>query len=177
MNIRELLRALVGGDGNVFVALPCTVESVDGVYCDVQPIDDDIAPVKKVRLNANTEGLIVTPKVGSDVLVVMMSATDAFVAMFSEIESYKLRVTGYELQGDYIEFNGGENGGMTITPELKKQLDKMTKRIDGIIDAISNAVPVAQDGGVALQKTIVAKLKTLTDKESFSKIENEKIKH
>ena len=34
--------------------------------------------------------------------------------------------------------NGGENGGMINAETLKAQLDKMTKRIDTIIDALNN---------------------------------------
>lgn len=73
--------------------------------------------------------------------------------------------------------NGEDNGGLTITPELKLQLEKLTARVDGIIDAIDNGVPVAGDGGVALQNTIKVALAALVDKESFDNIENTKVKH
>jgi phage baseplate assembly protein V len=76
-----------------------------------------------------------------------------------------------------VTFNGGENGGLTITPELVAQLEKMSARIDGIIDAIKNGVPIPQDGGAGLQTTIKAALIAIVDKEDFSAVENEKIKH
>lgn len=60
---------------------------------------------------------------------------------------------------------------------IVENLDKMTKRIDGIIEAIKNSTPVAQDGGASMKASIVASLNTLTEKEDFSKIENEKIRH
>ncbi|GHT44450.1 hypothetical protein AGMMS49965_20100 [Bacteroidia bacterium] len=74
-------------------------------------------------------------------------------------------------------FNEGKNKGMVIAPELKAQLEKMTARIDGIINAIKNAVPVPQDGGAGLQSTIKAGLAAITDIEDFSEIENEHITH
>jgi hypothetical protein len=55
----------------------------------------------------------------------------------------------------------------------------MTARIDGIIDAITNAVPApsGMDGGAALQTSMIANLETIIDKENFSSIENKKINH
>ena len=76
-----------------------------------------------------------------------------------------------------IIINGGENGGLIKIGELVENLDKMTKRIDGIIEAIKNSTPVAQDGGTSMKASMVAALNTLTDKENFSAIENEKIRH
>ena len=37
------------------------------------------------------------------------------------------------VSGDSITFNEGENGGLCITPELKKQLETMSARIDTIM--------------------------------------------
>lgn len=113
---------------------------------------------------ADKQGIIITPAQGSAVIVSRISGSDElYVSMFSDIEN--------------IVMDGGENGGITITPELVSQLAKLTARVDGIIAAIKGGVPGSSDGGVALQKTIVAKLDTLTNKEDFSNIENDKIKH
>lgn len=74
-------------------------------------------------------------------------------------------------------FNDGDNGGLTITPELKDQLDKLTKRVDDIIDAIKNGVPVVHDGGAALLASQTVLLDLIVDKEDFSNIENPIVKH
>lgn len=37
-----------------------------------------------------------------------------------------------------VVMNGGESGGMINAETLKAQLDKMTKRVDTIIDALNN---------------------------------------
>jgi hypothetical protein len=91
----DILRKIVGKSSqNV---LPCTVESVDGAYCDVVPVDDDLAPIKQVRLNAHKEGLIITPAIDSIVLVVMITENDGFVGMFSEIEKIQFAdINGFE---------------------------------------------------------------------------------
>jgi hypothetical protein len=120
---RDILRKIVGKSGqNV---LPCKVESVDGIYCDVVPVDTDLAPIKQVRLNANKEGLVITPKVGSIILVVMITENDGFVGMFSEVEKVK-----------FIDINGFEysieNGKLSV----KNKDYSLRKAFDDIIAAI-----------------------------------------
>ena len=84
----------------------------------------------------------------------------------------------YASETELVEFNGGENGGLTNTLELKTQLDKLTKRLDDVISSISEA-PAAtpSDGGAASQNYTKAKLALITDKEKFDKIEDTKITH
>ena len=82
-----------------------------------------------------------------------------------------------EVKSDKIEINGGENGGMCKTPELKMQLDKLTARVDTIIDALNNAQATPQDGGSALILMVKTTLATITQKENFGNIENDKITH
>ncbi len=80
---------------------------------------------------------------------------------------------------ELVEYNGGQNGGLTITPELVTQLGKMTSRIDGIIQALNNAMPAtgAPDSGAALIASIKTSLQAIQHKEDFSKIEDTKITH
>lgn len=84
--------------------------------------------------------------------------------------------TTVEFDGNTTTFNGGSET-MANATDLKKQLEKMSKRIDGIIDAIKNAVAIPQDGGTGLQKTMVAALATIVDKENFGQMIDDKIKH
>lgn len=66
-------------------------------------------------------------------MVVIRGKSQGFVVMVEEVEEVIIR--------------GGENGGLIKIGELVENLDKMTKRIDGIIEAIKNSTTVAQDGG------------------------------
>jgi phage gp45-like len=76
-----------------------------------------------------------------------------------------------------VELLGKDAGGIVKAPELKQQLDKMTARIDGIINALKNAQTTAQDGGSAYKSGIVTALSALSDKEDFSKLESAKVLH
>lgn len=62
-------------------------------------------------------------------------------------------------------------------PELKKQLNFLTQRVDTIINALQNAPTAVQDGGAAYKAGIAAILATIVNKENFSNIESDKVKH
>lgn len=115
----------------------------------------------------------IKPKQGSVCLIGVVEGQEALTFLINAEE-----VELVEVKADKIEYNDKANdSGLAIVPELRRQLDTMTKRIDGIISAIKGGIPVAQDGGTALQKSIVAALDTITDKEDFSNIENKQIMH
>lgn len=102
--------------------------------------------------------------------------SDCLIAILEGQESVAFLL--YANDVDLIQFNGGENGGLTNTTELKSQLDKLTKRVDDIISAI-NGAPAAQpaDGGAAAQSYTKTKLALIVDKEDFGDIEDTKITH
>lgn len=74
-----------------------------------------------------------------------------------------------------VVMNGGENGGMINAETLKAQLDKMTKRVDTIIDALNNCG--ANTYGGALWSNIKTSLATITEKEDFSQITDDTVTH
>lgn len=124
---------------------------------------------KNVRLvcgfSQSLTTMIIKPAVGSTVLVADLSngkMRDLVVLMVENVEK--------------VIFNGGELGGLIKIEELKTQLNRMTARIDGIINAIKGGVPVSQDGGAALQTSIVSLLPN-GQKEDFSSLEDPKFLH
>lgn len=150
----ELIEKVVthtGNDGFI-----CgVVQSVNKkkLTCDVA-LDDDLV-LSDCRLGAvvmqeTFNHITVFPKVGSYVCgVATADLRDVLIVSISEVESV-------EIKAPIIKIN-----------DFKTQLDKMSARIDCIINAINNGVPGAQDGGAALQQTIIALLPTDKDKENF----------
>lgn len=76
-----------------------------------------------------------------------------------------------------IELNGTNNGGLVIGPELKTQLGYLTARVDTIISALENSPTAAQDGGATYKAAITTALQAIPNKEDFSNIESDKVKH
>lgn len=139
-------------------------------------------------LSANVAVVMLTTEVTKTMLTVgnteavvednSVTLTTEKVSVEVKDKTAKIDVDGttVEFDGKTTTFNGGSET-MANATDLKKQLEKMSKRIDGIIDAIKNAVAVPQDGGTGLQKTMVAALATLVDKENFGQMIDDKIKH
>lgn len=141
------------------------VESVDktNMLCSVVLGDSEDKIEASLVVGDGNRGIIQIPEVGSLVVVIMMSNTVGFVVLIEKTQE--------------IIINGGENGGLINIEDLVDNLNKMSKRIDGIINAIEKGTIAAQDGGAALKTSIVTSLKMLTDKEDFSDIEDKIVKH
>jgi hypothetical protein len=93
----------------------------------------------------------------------------------NDVVNLKIGESKLQIDTNTFKFNDGNLGGLVQQQVLKDQLAKVTARIDGVMDAIRNGVPVAQDGGAALQTSIVAELDLIVDIEDFSAIQNDKI--
>ena len=76
-----------------------------------------------------------------------------------------------------VELYGTSYGGLIKVNELISQLAKITVRIDGIINAVSNAAVASGDGGATFKTNLIAALQLLADKEDFSSIASEKVFH
>lgn len=161
------------------------VTSVDRTKgtCNVER--EGLPELLNVRLNSITEPghdlITIYPSVGSDVLCALVNnqPTDAVVISANDIEELAAEIGGIKLSWtkDGIKINDGSNGGMTITPELKKQLDKNTARIDKIIEILKSAI-----SGCALHpnpswSTIITPLLASMQKEDYSNIEDKKVTH
>jgi len=162
-NIGDLIAKLADKKEEVY-SIICKVSEVSGEVAELAPLNGD-ASLFDVKLLAGTSAtpLLITPVVGSTVIATFLSKDTAFVSLYSEIES--------------VQIMGDQFGGLIKIEELVKNLDKLTARVDGIIDAIKNGVPIPTDGGAGLQTTIKVALALLVDKEDFTTMENENIKH
>jgi hypothetical protein len=140
-----------------------TATSIDWDGKLMDATDSDDLPYYDVLLGVGS--IAVKPVLNTDCLIAIVEDDEcsAFLLYANEVE--------------LLQYNAGENGGLANTVELKAQLAKLTARVDGIINAIKNAVPQTDNSGAALQATIVTALSLLVDKEDFTKIEDIKITH
>jgi len=76
-----------------------------------------------------------------------------------------------------VELFGTDAGGVVKADDLRRELGKMTARIDAVINALRDSPTVPQDGGSAYRAAIVAALAAIVDKENFSDIESGGVKH
>ncbi len=149
----------------------------------VLPSDGSEA-IEGVLLNAITNdenGVVLLPQDNSNVIIgsidgpgewTLLKASDlARVSVL--LGSSKVTVTD-----GLIQFNNGSHGGLTITPELKTQLDKTTTLLSHLI-AVINGVPIDEPGSGA-PSALQAKLQLAIATDSlgsYSSIEDTTIKH
>ena len=141
-----------------------TVVTADGETCSVEIDGVVFADVRTSAVaNANPLNIRIVPVIGSQVLIADMSGdrTDMAAVAYSLIDS--LSVNG----GTHTSVNG---------EVLSSQLAKAAARIDRIIDALTNSATGSQDGGAAYKAGIVSALSNI-DKEDYSEIQDDKIKH
>lgn len=123
---------------------------------------------KRAAMKEDKEGIIITPAVGSTIIVSRIGKSDElFVSMFSSVES--------------IVIDGGENLGIIKIEELTKKLNALVKSVNVLIEQFnSHTHLVSTTGTASAQSGTAAKVATSVSKaQDFerSDYENEKIKH
>lgn len=165
VNLLDVLKKAVETEQEIYSKVSKVIKyDKEAKTVDVEPVDGT-APLLRVKLTAaaGSTNVVAIPVIDSMVVVSFFSEATAWVSLVSEVES--------------VEIRGNELGGLIKVEELKKQLDIVTSRIDTIYKAIKDGVPIAQDGGVGYQNTMVAILAQQTETEDYSEIENEQVKH
>jgi hypothetical protein len=171
MNLVEIIRREV--ERLLPKSLQAKVIAVDEekATCTVLPLGSDVQ-LYDIKLNAGVNssiGITPVPKTGSIVTVTMLNKVAGYVALCSEIEKYILIC-------DQIQINDGSKGGLVNWPELLNQLNTEKSRVSTFFDAFLNAVPIASDGGAAIQ-TAVKTAMTGKSEADYSGLENTKVKH
>lgn len=145
------------------------VKSVEGDTCTIAVDDDlDLSDVRlRVVSDDNTSSkMLLTPKIGSFVLVADLSGgdlSDMAVVMFSEVEK--------------IIINGGNNGGLVKINDLVNHLNTIENDINTLKSAVSGWTPVAQDGGAALKTALESWSGQQITPTEVSDMEDDNVKH
>lgn len=149
-----------------FYSQVAKVVSVDETEktCSVEVLNGpEISDVRLQQLSGDN-GFLMVPTVDSLVIISYTDKTTAFVSMFSYI--------------DRVIFQGGTNGGLTITPELVSNLDKNNQILQDLLTVLTGA-PIPEPGNGAPSALQAALSVLLTGKTvgDFSGVENVKFKH
>lgn len=164
--ILEAIKALGRGSQKTFVAV------VEDNYPDKDIVDvRDLSGTmyidvrKRAAVGNPCVGILITPAVGSSVLVSRIGDSDElFIEMFSEIESIKI--------------DGGQNDGIVKVVELTKRLNAIETSINQLKNVIKSwTPPAAPDGGAALKALATSWSNERLEQTQQSALENEKIKH
>lgn len=181
-NIKQAIKRM--SNPNIMQTYLCEVESVDGLKCDCKPVHGG-ASFFDVRLKSilddSDNGLILTPKKGSLVLVGLIENNEAsaFIVQYSDIEELTFKnVNGmsFEVLKSLLKLNGDSEGGLVKVKELTDKLNNVENKLNDLIIACqSQTVALAATGSFALAPffTSVTPLQPTQKTE----IENQKVKH
>jgi len=192
----------IAAQGNSASVLVATVSAVDTKTrtVDVEPINED-APVLGVNLQANQEatlGVVLFPRVGSYVVVAMLSGYAAGVVVLTEdVESIEVNIndgTKLTITEDGISlnvkdgstldiddsaavFNGGKLGGLINIEDLTKRINAIEKDINNLKSVFSKWVPTPQDGGAKLKAAATSWASSQLTLSKRGDYEDEAVKH
>lgn len=173
--IREKLEGFKasGGGANIGGLMIAEVKSVEGDTCTIA-VDDDL-DLSDVRLRVvgddNTSSkMLLTPKIGSFVLVADLSGgdlSDMAVIMFSEVTD--------------VMFNGGNNGGLINIESLTAKINNLVGSVNSLVNAFnSHTHTVSTTGSATAQSGTAAPTETqvqTADQLNQAEFEDTKIKH
>ena len=157
---------LSGIGGNGIAITQGIVKSVSGKLCEVE-IGNIVIPDVRLRASElDDDGeMLVIPKEGSAVIVGSLNGDLSQLVV---------------LQVDHIDsivINGGELGGLINIEQLTEKLNAIEDDINSLKAAITDWLPVAQDGGAALKTAVSTWAGQQLTRSEKSDYEDEKIKH
>ena len=144
--------------------VPCTVSEInEDNTLTCSPINDD-SDFVNVRLQAGPgDGVLITPKLNSVVIVQPINEITGYVSLFSEIES--------------VQYFDGSLGGFVKVEQLTEKLNNLESEINQLKNLFAQWTVAPSDGGAAL-KAITASWSSDTITETNrSEIENKKLTH
>lgn len=191
MALKSLIQQIAneGRKTEQIYSVVCKVLEVDEKEqtCDCEPLNDD-AELFGVRFKANLNnenGLLIVPKVGSNVIVTPINKQTGFVSVVSDIERMEIKLNSITLDIDENEvvFNGGDLDGMVIVGDLVNKLNNLENAFNQLnaeykshIHAIVGAIPLLPPTLPTSSPTVSAATPLLTPTIK-NEVENKKVKH
>lgn len=132
-------------------AILCEVVSVDTSKrtCVVATVNADVE-IKDVQLMAGVnDGMLLIPKVGSQVVIIYSKMTLPYISLYSELEKVICIVgdSGVEIAADSIQFNDGSFGGLVKIEQLVDKINALENLVNTILNTLqSTVIPLAPSG-------------------------------
>jgi hypothetical protein len=169
-NTEDLIRQLAGTfnkEGYVFILSEVSSVKVDDRTCNVIPVEGKSEDeIEEVQISADDgDGLILFPKVGSQVIVCISTTGRAFISMFSDVDDIQLRDNKF--------------GGLVKIKELQDNLDTLKQYISDLQIAVQQGltavgIGTSANGGTGATAFQAAMAGKIID---FKDMENSNVKH
>jgi len=133
-----------------------TVKQVSGAECTVERvIDEKLFENVRINVNSNEEqGVVITPKIDSNVLVTTIDGINWFVSQYSEIEGIALKTDKeITIYADKVTFNSGNNDGLVKINELTQKINELVQKFNTHTHQVATTGNAAAQSGTAAPTT------------------------
>lgn len=173
MNLRDAILSIVTPmlGAQLFIGKVTAFDSSDWTLtCDVDDLDLDGIRVKSV-INTNVTGILIEPKIGSEVLLARIgNKKESLVALkFDEVVKYRLNADKIEFKGDQYSIVKAE--------ELQQIMTTNKSFIDAFKQVLSTPVNEPGNGATSAFQTALNGALSALDYKDGEGIENENIQH
>ncbi len=171
--IGELIKAFQRSGQSFF---PATIESVEGLTCTIKVDNLSISDVRLKATNDDTEDtILLTPAVGSNVLVGSMSGTfdNLFIVHSDSISEAYLKVgeTTFKLDKNGVEINGGKNDGVVKIKDMVSWMTKVYNDLQSLSTQLSTHLVAGNGAALGMSFNVT------TPNPSKADFEDTKVKH
>lgn len=185
MSLKDAIQSLNKTQDGLFL---CTVTSVDEANrtCNATTVTGVSGiEIKDVMLMAALDdGLLLTPAVDSNILVIKSEKVPPYAIMYSELTKVSAIVgdNNVEITSDGIQLSGNTFGGLIKIQELVTKINRLESKVDDLITKYNSHIHITTatvgatptPGVIAPTTTSETPIGTQTQK---SDLENETIKH
>ena len=143
ISIREAIQQIANATNESKYSFLGSVVEVNGTLCDVEPFDGG-ATVFDVRINTDPEStFLITPKVGSFVMVTMWDKYNGFISQVAKPEKYLLSNDTENLRTiledliqaiQNITVSSSPSGGPTSTPVNSAEFATIATRLKSLLE-------------------------------------------
>lgn len=171
------LKSLKASGNKIFVGDVTSVDyDNDTVDVEINGLEMGSCRLRGI-INSDGNKVVVYPSVGSTVLLGRIEdSNELYVQAVSEVDKVLVRLGDMKLEATDQGFVFNEGKHTTANADiLKSELNKLSKRLDDVINALNSASPDSSTG--TFKASLTGLLAKITGKESFDKIEDSKIKH
>lgn len=132
--LRDAIKSINKQQSNIVVGVVKSVD-INEMTCEVAiSNDEDVITTSLVVGDAN-KGVIQIPKIGSNVVVLLVGNMSGFVTMVEQM--------------DKVIINGGSFGGIVKIEELKKNLENIKSYIEALKEAVNGGINAVGAGSAA----------------------------
>lgn len=190
--LKKQIQILAGTYDKDIVSIEvATINSVDltNWSCTATPVSGlATTPITDIMLTAepSSNGFVLVPAVGSNVILAITLRNDIYVLMTSEVDQFifyrdngNATFHSFVIDNDGITTGDGTFGGMVKlvdpvdpTAGVLARLNALESFVGTLKTAMAGWIPVPGDGGAALKVALIAWLATITPSTTRTQLEN-----